>query len=172
MALEFLDLDEQPPEDGRRLDLRVANPSYEVEMAEYRAALERNPFTENDVGEWLRPSLIDSPDALIAPDELCVPQQTITFVVGYPFAGQYAVTVVASTPSGFTRAELFAQLVRVYAAMYADATISPVEHSYNMRVESPRFGTAWHVLDDLVVEEILLQTRADGSVFGWINVES
>ena len=172
MTLEFLDLDEPPPEEGQRLDLRVANPSYEVEMADYRAALERNPFAENDVCETSAPRLVDPPDALMAPDELCIPHRAVTFVVGYPFAGQYAVTVVASTPAGFTRAELFRQLVRVYSAMYADAALSSVPHLHNMRVESSRFGTAWHRLDDLIVEEILLQTRADGTVFAWVSLGS
>lgn len=171
-AFEFLPLDEPPPDEGQELDLRVVNPSYEIDMAKHRAVLERNSFAENDVHETLSPRLVDSPDALIAPDELCIPHQTVTLVVGYPFKGQYAVTVVSSTRLGFTRAELFGQLVRVYSAMYADATISSVEHLSNRRVESPRFGTAWHILDDLYVEEIVLQTRTDGRVFAWVFIGS
>jgi hypothetical protein len=93
-------------------------------------------------------------------------------VVGYPFAGQYAVTVVASTPAGFTRAELFSELVRIYSAMYADATISSVERLHNSHIDSPQFGTAWHALKDLVLEAILLQRRANGSVFAWVHIGS
>ena len=55
---------------------------------------------------------------------------------------------------------------------YEGATFSPVEHLENTRVESPRFGIAWHVLDDLVVEEILLQSRGDGSIFVWSYIGS
>lgn len=155
-----------------RLDLRVPNPSYDTELEAYRAALERNPFAENDVSETFPARLADPPEALLAPDEICISHETLTLVVGYPFAGQFAVTVRASAVAGFTRAGLFRQLVRVYTAMYDGAKVSSVEHLDNKHVDSPRFGTAWHVLDELVIEEILLQPRADGGMFAWVYLGS
>lgn len=170
--LEFLRFDEHPPREGVVVDLRIPNPDYAEELAGYQAALEFNPFAKNDVSETLAPRLTESPDALVAADELCVPIPELTLVVGYPFAGQYAVTIEASSPDGFTRADLFRQLVRAYSAMYEGATSAPTKHLYNTHVESPRFGEAWHVIDDLVVHDVLLQLRSDGRVFAWIYIGS
>jgi len=45
--------------------------------------------------------------------------------------------------------------------MYEGATLSAVEHLDNTHVQSASFGEAWHVMEDLVVEEVLLETRGD-----------
>lgn len=168
---EFVPFAGDPPDDGVVVDLCVANPDYAEEIASYRAALELNPFAENDVCETLTPRLTDSPEALVGAGEICVPAPLLTLVVGYPFAGQYAVEVAASTATGFTRAELFPMLARVYSAMYEGATFSALEHLDNTRVQSPSFGEAWHTREDLVVEEVVLETRGD-RVLAWIYIGS
>jgi hypothetical protein len=172
MAFDFEPLEEAPPAEGVVVDLAVPNTSQAEEVARLRAARELNPFVEADVRETLAPGLTDSPDDVVGANDLCISQPRITLVVGYPFAGQYAVTIRADSPEGFTRADLFRQIARVHSAMYDGATLSAVEHLDNTRVDSPRFGTAWHVLGDLVLEEVLLQTRGDGRVFAWIYIGS
>ncbi|HEY5926619.1 MAG TPA: hypothetical protein VIV11_33260 [Kofleriaceae bacterium] len=171
-SFDFIPFDDPAPAEGSCVDLRLPNREYAAELAAYQAALKFNPFAENNVCESYAPRLVDSPEELIGADEVCVPQGTVTLVVGYPFSGQYAVAINASASTGFTRAELFRQVARVYSAMFDGARFSSVEHLENTHVESPRFGTAWHVLDDLVIEEVLLQTREDGRVLVWIYIGS
>ncbi|MGE0395178.1 MAG: hypothetical protein AB7T06_00525, partial [Kofleriaceae bacterium] len=72
---------------------------------------------------------------------------------------------------GFTRRDLHAQLVRVYSAMYQDATFGESPVRYNTHVES-RFGTAYHRLEDLAVEWLGLQVRRDGTALLWIHIGS
>jgi hypothetical protein len=170
--VELVPFEDPPPDEGEPIELRVLNPSYEKELAEYRAALERNPFAETHVSEMRPARLVDTPEALVGANEICIQHQSVTLIVGYPFAGQYAATIHPSTPAGFTRADLFQQLVRIYTAMYDGATFSSVERLHNRRVDSPRYGTAWHVLDDLAIEEVLLEIRADGRVLAWIAIGS
>lgn len=170
--LEFVPLDEAYPDDGAVVELRIRNPDHAKELAAYREVLERNPFAEYYAIEALAPSLSHPAESLIGAAEYCVECARLTLVVGYPFPGQYAVTVTASTPKGFTRAELFRQLVRVHSAMYGGATFGPARTRLNTHVESLRFGTAWHRLEDLVVEGVLVQTRGDGSLFAWIALGS
>lgn len=55
--------------------------------------------------------------------------------------------------------------------MYEGATFGPAKLQLNTRVDSPRFGTAWHRLDDLVVERIVVEAR-DGRSFAWISIAS
>jgi hypothetical protein len=170
-VFEFVPFDGHPPDEGVVVDVRIPNHDYAEEMARYMAALELNPFAENDICETFTPRLTDSPEALVGADEVCVSTPEVTLIVGYPFADQYAVTITANTPSGFTRADLFRQLVRVYSAMYEGAAFSTVEHLDNTHVQSPRFGEAWHVIEDLVVEEVLVERR-ERQVFAWIHIGS
>mgnify|MGYP003576037999 CR=1 FL=1 len=170
--LEFVLLVEPYPDDGAVVELKIPNPDHAKALAAYREVLERNPFAENHVIEAFAPGLAHPAESLIGADEYCVECARLTLVVGYPFPGQYAVTVTASTPRGFTRAELFRQLVRVHSAMYEGAAFGPARTRLNTHVESPRFGTAWHRLDDLVVEGVLVQTRDDGRLFAWIALGS
>lgn len=172
VELEFVPIDEQFPEDGVALELDIADPDDEAELAAYREALERNPFAEDDVLDTLSPQLVDPPEQLIDADEYCIDDTQLTRVVGYPFAGQWAVTVTAATPRGVTRAELFRQIVRVYSAMYEHSTAEPLPGLYNMQVESPQFGTAWHRIEDLALDGICLQRRADGRRYGWVMISS
>ncbi len=140
-VFEFVPFDEPRPEVGVVVELRVPNPDYSDDLARYHAALERNPFAANDVVEAFAPGFSQPGSGLIAADEICVECAQLTIVVGYPFSGQYAVTMAARTPDGFTRAELFRQLVRVYSAVYEGATFGPAKPRLNTRVDSPRFGT-------------------------------
>ena len=169
---DFIPYDQPPPEQGNDIGFSVPNPGYAEQLARYREALKLNPFIDDHVCESLEPRLTDSPERLIAADEICVATAEATLVVGYPFTGQYAATIAASTPAGFTRADLFRQIARVYAAMYEGATLAVAERVHNKCVESPRFGTAWHALEDLVVEEAVVETRSDGRVFVWIYLGS
>jgi hypothetical protein len=130
--------------------------------------LERNPFAEGPPPQGHPPAFDHDPESLVGADELCVTAQRLTVVVSYPFSGQYAVVVEASTPRGFTFADVYRQLVRIYTAMYEGSISRPMEHLDNMHVESPRFGTSWHELRDLVIEDIVL-TKANES---WISIGS
>ncbi|HSR96609.1 MAG TPA: hypothetical protein VLM79_06020 [Kofleriaceae bacterium] len=170
--LEFIPLGDADPETGDVLELAIANPDYAQELAAHRDVLQRNPFAQNAAVETLTPRLSNRGEDLIGADELCVACPRVTLVVGYPFSRQYAVTVDASSPSGFTRADLFRQLVRVYSAMYEGATFSPGKPKLQTRVDSPRFGTAWHRLDELTIEQVVLQKRSDGKAFAWISIGS
>jgi hypothetical protein len=168
--LAFVDFDEPEPERGVVLELQMRNPDYEAELAQDREARERNPFAESFAEETCEPGLGEPAENLIGADEVCVRATRVTLVVGYPFRGQYAVEVTAAD-GRFTRAELFRQIVRVHAAMYEDASFGPAALRFNTRVESPRFGTAWHRLEELVVEQVVLQER-DGRVLAWIFLGS
>ena len=170
--LEFVPFHEPHPSGGEVVKLAVPNPDHAEELAAYPAALERNPFALNDVVQTFSPTLTDHAEDLIGADELCIECPRLTLVVGYPFQGQYAVTIVASSARGFTRAELFQQLVRIYAAMYDRATSGPTRVKLQTRVDTPRFGTAWHRFEELVVEQIVVQARDDGGAFAWISIGS
>ena len=152
------------------IDLAIAVPEAPQAKALRAATLERNPFAELDI-ETLAPGFGDPPETLVGADEICVSTSRLTLVVGYPFSGQYAVTVAASTPKGFTRADLFRHLARVYSTMYEGATYTAADRGRFTKVESPRFGTAWRRLDDLVVEEVVVERRSDG-LFAWISIGS
>jgi hypothetical protein len=149
----------------------VANPAYAEQLAAHRRVLERNPFALDLVVEKHLPTFATKAEQLIGADERCVDCSRLTLVVGYPFQGNYAVTVEGA-PDGFTRAELFRQIVRVYAAMYEGAVVTPTRQKLQSRIDSPNFGTAWHRLEDLAVEQVLLQKRADGSVLAWVSIGS
>ena len=41
-----------------------------------------------------------------------------------------------------------------------------------MPVESPRFGTAYHRIEDLVLEDVTLDERPDGRVLAWVFLGS
>jgi hypothetical protein len=170
--LEFVPFDDPCPSDGDVVELAIPNPYHAEQGAAHRGSLERNPFALSDLVETFAPTFAHPAENLIGADELCIECPALTLVVGYPFQGQYAVTVSSSTPEGFTRAELFRQLVRVYSAMYDGATADPTKLKLQTRVESPQFGTAWHPLDDLAIEEVVLQKRDDGRTFAWISVGS
>lgn len=168
---DFVPFAASPPASGEVLDLAVPNPRYAAELTAYRDVLARNPFAPNMLVETLAPTFSTRADELIGASALCVRSPQLTLVVGYPFNGQYAVTVTATSPDGFTRAELFGHLVHVYTAMYDGATLSPGPRKLQTRVDSPRFGTAWHRLDDLAVERVLIETR-DGRTLAWITIGS
>ncbi len=55
--------------------------------------------------------------------------------------------------------------------MYDDASLSAVKQLHNTRVESPRFGPAFHARADLAVQGAMVQPRG-GRVFVWIYVGS
>lgn len=76
---------------------------------------------------------------MLGGDQLCVACSRLT---GYPFEGQYAVAIDAPSPAGFTRAALFRQLVRIYAAMYAGSEARPRPALYNTLVGHR--ASAWH----------------------------
>jgi hypothetical protein len=170
--LEFVPFHELPPERGAVVELAIPNPDLQKERDRAEAVRARNPFAEIDVFETLWPDLTTPAETLIDADRWCITVPRITLVVGYPFPGQYTVAVVAGSPKGFTRADLFRQIVRVHAAMYEGATYAPTTPLLNTWVESPRFGTAMHRLDDLVVEEIVVEKRADGRMFAWVSIGS
>jgi hypothetical protein len=169
--LEFVPFDDPWPTEGEHVELIVPNPNFAAELEAYRAVLERNPFAEGPPPQGQPPAFDDDPESIVGADEICVSTQRLTVVVGYPFSGQWAVVVEASTSRGFTFAGLYRELVRIYTAMYEGSTARPMEHLDNMHVESPRFGTSWHELRDLVIEGILL-TRARESTFAWIYIGS
>ena len=160
------------PDEGEICELEIADPDYARAKAAHREVLERNPFAQSMAIETMSPSLSGRGQDLIGAHELCVASRQVTLVVGYPFSGQYAVTVHAASPRGFTRAELFTQIVAVYSAMYDNAPAGSGELKLQSRVESPRFGTAWHQLDELVIEQVLLDKHRDGRVFAWIMIGS
>jgi hypothetical protein len=168
--LQFVPFHASSADEGLVIELAIAVPEDPQAKAIRAATLERNPFAELDV-ETLAPGFGDPPETLVGADEICVATSQLTLVVGYPFAGQYAVTVVASTPKGFTRAELFRHLAHVYSTMYEGATYTAADRGRYTKVESPRFGTAWHRFDDLVVEEVVVERRSDG-LFAWISIGS
>lgn len=170
--LEFVPFHEPYPSDGQVVELAIPNPDDAEQRAAGRASLERNPFALRDLVETFPPTFAHRAENLIGAEELCIECPALTLVVGYPFQGQYAVSVSSSSPEGFTRAELFRQLVRIYSAMYDGATADPTELKLQTRVDSPRFGTAWHPLDELAIEEVVLQKRDDGRTFAWISIGS
>lgn len=170
--LEFIPFHDAHPGAGEVVELAIANPDFAEELAAHRDVLQRNPFAQNTAVETFSPTLSHRGEALVGADELCVACPHVTLVVGYPFSGQYAVTVEASSPGGFTRAELFRQLVRIYSAMYEGATLSPGTLKLQTRVDSPRFGTASHRLDELAVEHVVIEKRGDGGTFAWISIGS
>lgn len=170
--LEFIPVGDAHPTDGDVVELAIANPDHPEELAAHRDVLQRNPFAQNTVVETSPPTLSDRGEDLVGAGELCIACPRVTLVVGYPFSGQYAVTVDASSPSGFTRAQLFRQIVRIYSAMYEGATFAPGTLKLQTRVDSPRFGTAWHRLDELTVDHIVILKRSDGAAFAWISIGS
>lgn len=170
-SLEFLPFAEPHPASGDVLELAIPNPDYQDQLDAHRELLERNPFAQNMLVERFAPTFSDRGDQLLGADELCAPHSQLTFVVGYPFDGQFAVTVSAASATGFTRAELFTHLASVYSAMYEGATFSAGPRKLQTRVDSPRFGTAWHRLEELAVEHVLLEMRG-GHAFAWISIGS
>ena len=170
--LEFVPFRGMPSEKFSVVEFAIPNPGRQQERERATGVRERNPFAEIDVVKTLTPPLTASAETLIGADKLCIKNPRITLVVGYPFSGQYTVAVVAGSPKGFTRADLFRQIARVLAVMYEGATYGPTTPRLNTQVESPRFGTAKHRLDDLVVEEILVEKRADGQTFAWVSIGS
>jgi hypothetical protein len=56
--------------------------------------------------------------------------------------------------------------------MYEGATLGPGKLKLQTRVDSPRFGTAWHRLDELALEHVVIQKRGDGGAFAWISIGS
>jgi hypothetical protein len=169
--LVFTPFDDESPEEGRELDLEVRNPDYEHELEAERAVLERNPFAAPTAFESFPASLRDAPEDLLGADELCIPQPRLTIVVGYPFDGQWAVDIDASSPAGFTRADLYRSIVRVYDAMYDGARVEEMANLDNKRVESAQFGTAFHAIDDLAIEGVTLR-EIDGRTIAWISIGS
>jgi hypothetical protein len=157
---------------GGVVELAIPNREYAEQLAAYRAGLEHNPFAINTAVETLPPTFEDRAEDLIGADELCIDGPRLTLVVGYPFPAQYAVTVESGTSKGFTRADLFRQLVRVYSEMHAGATLSPGPLKLQTHVDSPRFGTAWHRLGELAIEHIVIEKRDDGRTFAWISIGS
>lgn len=93
---------------------------------------------------------------LLGRDDIGVASPTLTIVVGYPFAGRHAVVVEARTAGGFTRGALFEELVRIYAAMYEG-------------VDSPRLETAWHRLEDLAIEGVMVDPAR---AIAWVQIGS
>ena len=169
---EFVPHDEQEPsQDGVDLTFEVADPNAAEARARYTAAFERNPFAEDDVFDAFDASLTDRAEDLIDPDELCTEATSLSVIVGYPFQGNYTVPLSASSPRGFTRAELFRQIVSVYSAMYAGAEYSPARLRLNTHVESPRFGVAWHRIEDLVLEGATI-VQSGGRTLVWIWIGS
>jgi hypothetical protein len=170
--LEFVPFHEPHPSGGEVVELAIRNLDHAEQRVTYRATLERNPFALNYLVERFSPTFEDRAENLIGAEELCIECPALTLVVGYPFQGQYAVTVGSNSPRGFTRAELFRQLVRVYSAMYDGATALPTKLTLQTDVDSPRFGAAWHRLDELAIEQVVLQKRDDGRAFAWISIGS
>lgn len=152
--LVFEPLDATEPDGGTVIEFRKANPDYADELAKYREQLERNPFAADDLVETLTMNLTDPAEALLDADELCTKASRLTFVVGYPFAGQYAVRV--DSPGGFTRGDLFRHIVAIHVQMFEAASQADLPHLYNKKIESPRFGIAYHRMEDLYFESLVI----------------
>ena len=149
MPLEFVPFDEPEPAEGVVVEFLVANP--------------------DDDRETFAISLTDPPEKLLDADEQCTTATRLTFIVGYPFSENFAVTV--DSADGFDRGDLFRHVVRIHSAMYEGATFSEIENLDNTLVESPRFGTAYHRIQDLVLEDVLLDHRPD-QVLAWVFLGS
>jgi hypothetical protein len=154
--MDLVPFDQPEPEDGIRIELQVPNPRYAEEHAAYRAALEHNPFAVDDVLAAFSVTFSANVADVIGRDEICIASPKLTLVVGYPLRGEYGVAVDARTAQGFTRGELFEQIVRIYTAMYEGAVETPGPLKYQPRIESPRFSTAWHRLKHLAIEGVVI----------------
>src|SRR5262245_13352659 len=85
---------------------------------------------------------------LIGADECCVGTGELLLVVGYPFPGQYAVTISASTPQGRRRA-IPREVARLFGATFVDRFISSTT-LLNLRISrrySIAFGVQQSILD-------------------------
>lgn len=127
---------------------------------------------DGEVVDLGHPLLTDAADTISDGNEVCIRASKINLIVGYPFSGQYAVEIAAPWKRGFSRVALFRAIVTVHAAMYVGATIREHPKLDNKIVESPRFGTAYHVLADLVVETVTVASATDGRLCAWIFLGS
>lgn len=77
----------------------------------------------------------------------------LTFTLDYPFERPYAGRVYAN--GGITLRAVIDAVRKGFRAMYANTSAEDVPHLENKRVTGS-YGTAMHVIDDLVIEAIVL----------------
>jgi len=116
--------------------------SIEVASDDY---LERRVNEEGDDVEGLP---IEGLDAVI------IEMPYVDFTLEYPFTRPYD-GVVDGGPDGITLRQIIDAVRRGSREMYRAAAHQPIARLMNPRVEG-RYGTAFHAIDDLVIEGIVL----------------
>ncbi len=105
----------------------------------------------------------------------------LTLVLDYPLRGEFSFPVNASSPNGFTRAELARKVAALYRKVYEEeektskiAVIPPEQRQgvANRNETNGKYGIWGHDLGDLDLHTIEISRGADGTVLAHLGIDS
>jgi len=102
-------------------------------------------------------------------------------ILDYPLRKEVSFSISASSPRGFTRAELARKVADLYKRVYEEEaqtskiTVIPLEQRkglINRNETNGRYGIWGHDLSDLVLHTIEISRKADGTVVAYLGIDS
>ena len=114
-------------------------------------------------------------------EEVVFSGTNLIVVLDYPLRKEVTFPISASSPSGFTRAELVRKVADLYKRVYDEETqtskiaVIPLEKRkglINRNETNGKYGIWGHDLGDLVLHTIEISRAADGTVLASLGIDS
>ncbi len=102
-------------------------------------------------------------------------------ILDYPLRKEVSFSISASSPRGFTRAELARKVADLYKRVYEEEAqtskiaVIPLEQRkglINRNETNGRYGIWGHDLSDLVLHTIEISRKADGTIVAYLGIDS
>jgi len=115
------------------------------------------------------------------PEEVVFTGTELIVILDYPLRNESSFPISASSPSGFTRAELARKVADLYRRIYEEEAqtskipVTPVEQRkglINRNQTNGKYGIWGHDLSDLVLHTIEISRRPDGKVVANLGIDS
>jgi hypothetical protein len=114
-------------------------------------------------------------------EEVVFTGTNLIVILDYPLRNEVNFPVSASSPRGFTRADLARKVADLYKRVYEEEAqtskiaVIPLEQRkglINRNETNGKYGIWGHDLSDLVLHTIELSRKADGTVLAYLGIDS
>ncbi len=115
------------------------------------------------------------------PEEVVLTATELLVILDYPLRQEFSFPIKASSPGGFTRAELARKIADLYKRIYEEeaqtskTAVIPLEQRkglVNRNKTDGKYGIWGHDLSDLDLHTIEVSRRADGTLLAYLGIDS
>ena len=114
-------------------------------------------------------------------EEVVFAGTNLILILDYPLHNEVTFPISATSPQGFTRAELARKVADLYKRVYEEEAqtskiaVIPLEERkglINRNETNGKYGIWGHDLSDLVLHTIEISRKADGTVLAYLGIDS